>query len=141
VVGWVVAAHPSRHGKEVKARRLAIATAVVFFVSLLFPIGVGVVNDTTRFPRFWGIMDVVIAFILVTLAILIAVRFERRVTDEIRLATYRAYRVVINVVLLLLILLFLAGDRLTWTYFLPGLAWRFWLLFYCWPTWLAALRS
>ena len=134
-------AHAPRYGHQVKGRTLAIATAVVFFVSLVFPISVGVVNDTTRFPRVWGVMDVAIAFLLVILVIVIAARFERRVADEIRMATYRAYRILINVILVLLVIFFLAGDRLTWTYFLPGIAWRTWLLFYGWPSWLAALES
>ena len=124
-----------------KGRTLAIATAVVFFISLMFPISVGVVNDTTRFPRIWGVIDVAIAFLLVTLAIIIAARYGRRVTDGIRMETYRAYRILMNLILVLLVIFFLADDRLTWTYFLPGIAWRTWLLFYSWPSWLAALES
>jgi hypothetical protein len=89
----------------------------------------------------WGILDVVIAFILVALAIVIAARFESAVNDEIRQAAYRAYRVTINAVLVILVVFLLAGDRLVWSVLLPGLAWRAWLLFYAFPPWLAALRS
>lgn len=53
--------------------------------------------------------------------------------------TYRAYRVLISAILVLLVVFFLAGDRVTWTYFLPGIAWRSWLLLYTWPAWLAAM--
>jgi hypothetical protein len=121
-------------------RALAIATAIVFFVSLIFPISAGVANPSWL-PSWWGILDVVIAFLLCALAILIAVRYERGVTDEIRAATYRAYRILINAFLVILVIFFLVGDRVTWTFFLPGIAWRMWLAFYAWPSWLTALRS
>ena len=86
-------------------------------------------------------VDVVVAAILCALAIYIAFKFDRRVTTEIRLTSYSAYRVMINVVLLLLVIFLLIGDRVTWTYFLPGIAWRTWLAFYAYPAWLTAFRS
>jgi hypothetical protein len=124
-----------------RPRTLAIATAVVFLISLIFPISVGVVNSPASLPRWWGVLDVIIAFVLCALAVVTAVRFERRITAEIRDASYRHYRLLINVILVLLVVFLIGGDRVTWTYFLPGIAWRTWLLFYAWPSWLTALRS
>ena len=124
-----------------RGRPLAIVTAVVFVVSSIFPVVAGLSRNTDAFPRLWGILDVVIAFLLATLAIVIAALFERGVTDDLRLAAYRAYRASINVILALLVVFFLAGDRVTWVTCLPGFAWRGWLLFYAFPPWLAAFRS
>jgi hypothetical protein len=122
-------------------RRLAVATGIVFLVSLAFPVVAGLSRSTETFPRFWGILDVVIAFILTALAITVSALFDRAVTEEIRQATYRIYRALMNVLLVLLVAFLLAGDHIKWTIFLPGLAWRAWLLFYVLPAWLAAFRS
>ena len=122
-------------------RRLAVMTAIVFVISSIFPVVVGLSGNPESFPRWWGILDVAIAFILAALAIVIAVRFERVVTAEIKLAAYRTYRVLVNVILALLVIFLLGGDRVRWTIFLPGLAWRGWLLFYGLPAWIVALRG
>jgi len=130
-----------RQRRGLNGRRLAVATGILFFVSLAFPVVAGLRSGSSPFPRVWGILDVVIAFILVILAIIIAARFEPAVNDEIRQAAYRTYRITINAVLVILVVFLLAGDRLVWSVLLPGLAWRAWLLFYAFPPWLAALRS
>jgi hypothetical protein len=124
-----------------KNRQLAIATAIVFVISSIFPVAAGLSQNPESFSHWWGILDVVIAFILATLAIVIAARFERGVTVEIKLAAYRTYRVLINAILVLLVIFFLGADRIRWTIFLPGLAWRGWLLFYGLPSWIVALRG
>jgi hypothetical protein len=124
-----------------KGHRLAVATGIVFVVSLAFPVVAGLSQNTEVFPRFWGILDVVIAFILTALAIAVSALFDRAVTEEIRQATYRIYRVLMNVILILLVVFLLGGDHIKWNIFLPGLAWRAWLLFYALPAWFAAFRS
>ena len=126
---------------EQSGRLIAILTAIVFVVSLIFPISAGAVNNPKSMPSWWGMLDVVVAAILCALAIYLAFTFDRGVTTEIRLTSYRAYRAMINVVLLLLVIFLLIGERVTWTYFLPGIAWRTWLAFYAFPAWLTALRS
>ena len=75
------------------------------------------------------------------LAIVVVALFQRGVTQEIELATYRIYRVLINAILVLLVAFFLAGDRVQWTILLAGLAWRGWLLFYGLPAWIVAIRG
>ena len=124
-----------------KGRELAITTAIAFFVSLIFPIAAGIAQDTASLPGWWGIADVVFAAILAALAITVAARFERRKTPEIERTTYRVYRIVVNLILALLVVFLIAGDRIRWTIFLPGIAWRGWLFLYALPAWLAALRS
>jgi arginine exporter protein ArgO len=127
--------------RDSKGRRLAVTTAIVFFISLAFPIGAGLSRDPALLPRVWGILDVIIAFILAALAILIAWRFDKSVDEEIQRSSYHAYRSLINVVLIVLVIFLVGGDRIRWTTFLPGIAWRGWLLFYALPAWLAAFRG
>jgi hypothetical protein len=55
-------------------------------------------------------------------------------------ATYRAYRVLIHGIFVVLVVFFLAGDQITWTNCLTGFGWRAWLLFYALPAWFPALR-
>ena len=131
----------SSPGKRRQRRLLAKLTAVAFFISLAFPIGASLRRDSAQLPKIWGILDVFFAFIFAACAITVAARFERAVDDQIRLVAYRAYRHIISVVLLVLVI-FLAGlDGITWTVLLPGIAWRGWLLFYTLPPWLAAWRE
>ena len=122
-------------------RYLAVITAVSFIVSLVFPIAAGLVQDTAALPGWWGIGDVVFAFILAALAITVAARFDRRKTPEIERASYKVYRIVVNLILVLLVVFLVAGDRIRWTIFLPGIAWRGWLFLYAYPAWLTAIRS
>ena len=124
-----------------RGRQLAVASAIVFVISSIFPVVAGLSRDTKAFPRVWGILDVVVAFVLVALAIVITALFDGAVNEEIKQASYRVYRVLMNAILVILVVFFLAGDRIVWTIVLPGLAWRAWLLFYGFPPWLAAFRS
>ena len=114
-------------------RRLAITTGIVFFISLAFPLIAGLSNITVASPRLWGVLDVAIAAVLATLVIVTIVRFDRVVTDDVRLSAYHVYRLLTNVVIVLLVVFFLAGDRVKWNILLPGLAWRAWFLFYGLP--------
>ena len=124
-----------------QGRYLALLAAVAFGVSLVFPIGAGLVQDTAALPGWWGVADVVFAFILAALAITVAARFDRRRTPEIERTSYRVHRIVLNLILVLVVIFLVAGNRIRWTIFLPGIAWRGWLFLYAFPAWLAALRS
>jgi hypothetical protein len=42
---------------------------------------------------------------------------------------------------ILLVLFFVAGDRISWNILLPGLAWRAWLFVMVVPSWVAAWRG
>lgn len=124
-----------------QGRYLALLTAVAFCISLVFPIAAGLVAEADALPAWWPIADVVFAFILAALAITVAARFDRRKTPEIERTTYRVYRIVVNLILVLLVVFLVAGDRVRWKIFLPGIAWRGWLFLYAFPAWLAALKS
>jgi hypothetical protein len=52
-------------------RRLAIVAAVAFFVSSVFPVVAGLSHNTASFPKWWGILDVSLAFVLTLLALAI----------------------------------------------------------------------
>ena len=122
-------------------RSLAIATAIVFGISTIFPVVASLVRDASSLPRIVGVMDGVPAFVLVVMAMVLWVRTQGKVTRESEDTAYRAYRVLIHAIILLLLVFFLFGDRIAWNIGLVGLAWRAWLLFYTLPAWYAALNQ
>ena len=130
-----------RNSRMLSDRFLAIATAVMFCVSTVFPLAAAVYPGAEGLPRVVGVMDVIIAFALVIMAMLVHVRTKGKVTKEDHDAAYRAYRVLMHGLLVLVLLFFLFGDRVAWYIGLIGLAWRTWLLLYTLPAWYAALRS
>src|SRR5262249_26459540 len=69
-------------------RPLALGAAVLFVVSSAFPVVAGLAEDTASFPRWWGVADVAIAFVLAMLAFVLAGLWDRRVdrsADELNL--------------------------------------------------------
>jgi hypothetical protein len=77
--------------------------------------------------------DVGIAVALVFTAIAVASRTRATVTDQDRIAAFRATQAVLGVVPALLALCFVAGERVDWEVLVLGLAWRGWLLIYTLP--------
>jgi hypothetical protein len=120
---------------------LAIAAAVVFFVSLAFPVVAGFINDTASWPKWWGVLDVAIALVLGILAVSIMALASGKVNKQAEDASYRAYRVLIHAIFAVLVVFVLGGDRIVWGNCLSGLAWRFWLLLYGLPAWLAVFGA
>ena len=129
-------AAPSRPRK-----RLAVATAVVFAVSLAFPVTAALSRSPSSFPQWWGPLDVAIAFLLAIMAMALLAITGRVVTQRAQDATYRTYRVLLHGVLGLVVVFFLFDDRIIWRYGLLGLAWRTWLLLYGLPAWYTALET
>ena len=119
---------------------LAVVTAMVFVISAGFPLVAGLSKDTASFPRWWGALDVAIAFILGVLAIAVLAFAGNYVDSKAEKATYAAYRTLIHGILVALVAFFVLGDRIVWINCLTGFAWRAWLLLYCLPAWLTALR-
>ena len=64
-----------------------------------------------------------------------------QVTKDAHDTAYRTYRVLIHVIIGLLVVFFLLGNRIAWHIALVGLAWRAWLLLYTLPAWYTALRD
>ena len=137
--GVVVMSHVA--ARTVWGRPLAIATAVVFFISSMFPVIAGLSKNTAAFPKAWGRLDVGLAFVLAILALLILAFAEGKIDKRAVDASYRAYRIMIHGILVMLVIFFLFGDRITWINCLTGFAWRAWLLLYCLPSWFASLRA
>jgi hypothetical protein len=122
-------------------RPLAVATAVVLFISSAFPLAAGFSKNIASFPGWWGMLDVGIAFTLALLAIVVIALAQGQVTRQAEDASYRAYRVLLHGILAMLVLFFLFGDRIVWVDCLTGFAWRAWLLLYSLPAWLTASRA
>lgn len=122
-------------------RPFAIATAVVFFISLVFPVVAGLSKNTASFPLLWGRLDVGIAFLLAIMSFVILGLAYRRMNEEIERITYRLYRTLIHGILLMLVVFLLWGDRIIWVNGLPGIAWRAWLLLYMLPEWFCIMRA
>jgi uncharacterized protein YhhL (DUF1145 family) len=116
-------------------RRLAIATAVVFFVSLVFPVAAGLSHNTASFPKLWGTVDVSLAFVLAVLVLVILGLAQGKVSKQAEEVSYRSYRILIHGIFAMLVVFFLFGSRVVWSNCLTGLAWRAWLLLYALPEW------
>ena len=123
------------------SRPFAVATAIVFLISAVFPVAAGLAKDTASFPAWWGTLDVGIAFILAIMAFVVLALAKGRVTKPVEDATYRAYRVLIHGIFALFVVFLLFGDQIRWSNGLPGIAWRAWLLLYLLPDWLSVMRT
>src|SRR5262245_13438537 len=135
-------AEPPRRTDGLVARwghPLALASAVVFCISSAFPVVAGFVADTEAWPRWWGVLDVAIAFLLALLAFAVVGVARGEVSKRAEEASYRAYRVSIHGIFVLLLVFFLFGDRIVWGNCLTGFAWRAWLLLYALPAWFTVL--
>jgi VIT1/CCC1 family predicted Fe2+/Mn2+ transporter len=122
-------------------RPLAIMTAIVFCISSAFPVVAGFVTNKETWPKWWGVLDVAIAFVLAMLAWAVFGFAQGKVNKPAEDASYRAYRVLIHGIFVMLVVFFLFGDRIVWSNCLTGFAWRAWLLFYGLPAWLTALGA
>jgi hypothetical protein len=122
------------------ARPFAIATATVFVISLGCPLATGLSKNTASFPRWWGTLDVSLAFVLAIMAIVILALGQGRVTKPVEDTSYRAYRRLIHVIFAMMVVFLVFGDQIVWINGLPGIAWRSWLLLYALPAWFAVLR-
>lgn len=130
------AAAPVRWGHP-----LAIVAVVLFFISSAFPVVAGLSKNTASFPKWWGMLDVGLAFVLAILAFAIMALVGNKVDKRAEDATYRVYRLLIHGIFAMLVAFFLLGDRITWINCLTGFAWRAWLLLYSLPAWFTALRA
>ena len=127
--------------RDTTYRPFAITTAVAFLTSCVFPVVAAFVKDTQAWPKWWGTLDVGLALILVVLVLAIQALARGRTNQQAKEVSYRAYRILIHGIFLMLLLFFLAGDRIIWSQCLTGLAWRAWLLLYALPFWFAVFRT
>jgi hypothetical protein len=122
-------------------RPLAVTAGVVFFISLAFPVVAGLSENTESFPKWWGPLDVGLAFVLAILALVIVGLTQGNVDKQAEDASYRAYRILNHGILVMSAVFMLCGDRIIWINCVTGFAWRTWLLVYCLPAWLTLLQG
>jgi len=127
--------------QTVWARPFVFATAILFLLSWVFPIAAGLAKDTSAFPKWWGTVDVAVAFVLAIAAFGIQMLVRGRVDKGVEDAAYRIYRILTNGIIAVAVLVMLAGNRITWENCATGFLWRTWLALYLLPWWLAALRA
>ena len=135
--------HPSHTSAPLAhwSRPLAIATAIVFCISSVFPVVAGFVANRETWPRWWGVLDVAIAFVLAMLALAVIGLAQGKVNKPAEDASYRAYRVLLHGIFAMGVVFILFGDRIVWSNCLTGFAWRYWLLLYGLPAWLTVLGA
>ena len=122
-------------------RRLVILGSILVSVSLIFPVVASLVQQTSM-PSWIGVLDVILAFTVVLMMITIAAISRGRIDTLIEQVSYRVYRRLVNIPLVLIVLFFVIGDLIKWDVLLIGLAWRLWLLLYILPLhWLYGVLS
>ena len=122
-------------------RPLAVVSGLLFLISSAFPVAAGLSKNTGAFSKWWGILDVGIAFVLVTLAFAIMSLTQGKVDKQVEDTTYRVYRVLLHGILAMIVVFFLFGNHIAWINCITGFAWRAWLLLYGLPAWFTALRA
>lgn len=122
-------------------RSLAIATAVLFLISSAFPIVAGLSKNTASFPKLWGKLDVGLAFVLAVMVFGVMALARNSVDERAKESSYRAYRVLLHGIFVMIVVFFVFGDRIIWVNCLTGFAWRSWLLLYALPEWIVAVSA
>jgi hypothetical protein len=122
-------------------RALAIAGAVLFLISWIFPVAAGLSSDIASFPRWWGAVDVSIAGVVALAAFAVQALIGGKVSEHADRASYRIYRILIHGILVGGFAGIVAGDHIHWARCATGFAWRVWLLLYMLPAWLTALST
>lgn len=111
------------------------------FISSVFPLAAGLSNNTAAFPKWWGILDVSIALVLVLGPFVIMALTHGKADKQVEDTTYRLYRVLLHGILTMTGVFFLFGSHIAWINCVTGFAWRAWLPLYGLPAWLTALKS
>jgi hypothetical protein len=122
-------------------RAITLTAAMLFVLSWIFPIGAGLVRNPTSLPRWWGTVDVALAFVVAIGAMSIQMLGHGNVDKQAEWTTYRIYRSSLHAILFVCVLVMLAGDRIKWANCATGFLWRTWLFLYMLPWWLAAAGS
>lgn len=119
---------------------LLLGVAALFIVSSSFPVAASVLRLDPA-PRWVGVVDVVLAFALIVLGMVIVSRKPKDFDAPVVEAAFRVYRGLANALLFLLALFLVVEDAIEWGILLPGLAWRAWLLVLVLPSWIALWRT
>jgi hypothetical protein len=119
-------------------RAIALTAAILFVLSWIFPVAAGLVRNPASLPRWWGTVDVALAFVVGVGALVIPGLGHRNLDKQTERTTYQIYRSSLHAILLVGVLVMLAGDRIKWANCATGFLWRTWLFLYILPWWLAA---
>jgi len=136
-----VAVQSAADSQAADSWRSTCRPAAVFCLSSIFPVIAGLSKDTAAFPKWWGALDVGIAFVLAILAFVIVGFAQGKVNKQAEEASYRSYRILTHGILAMIVVFFLFGDRIIWVNCLTGFAWRAWLLSYSLPSWFTVLGT
>jgi hypothetical protein len=120
--------------------RPIVFVVTILLVSWVFPVGAGLAKDTSAFPKWWGPVDVGLAFLPAIVAFGIQAQVHRKVDQRAEHATYCIYPTATHGLIVVAVLVMLAGDRITWAQCATGFLWRTWLGLCILPWWLVALR-
>jgi len=120
--------------------RAAQAFALLFGVSTAFPVAASLLPPS-GIPTAFGLIDVVLAGLVILLGLAIESAVRDQVTDDDRRIAWGVVRLLANVPLLLLIVFFIRADIVRWDVLLVGLAWRTWLLLWVLAPVVAMLNS
>jgi len=119
-------------------RAVALTAAILYVLSWAFPVVAGLVKNPTNLPRWWGTVDVALAFVVGVGALVIPGLGRGNLDKQAERTTYRIYRSSLHALLVVGVLVMLAGDRIKWANCATGFLWRAWLFLYILPWWLAA---
>ena len=131
-------AHLRGDGLSMNRRAIALIAAILFIVSWIFPVVAGLVRNPTSLPKWWGTVDVALAFVVAVGVCLIPGLGRGNVDRQAEQTTYRIYRRSLHAILALGVVVILAGDRIKWANCGTGFLWRTWLFLYILPWWFAA---
>jgi hypothetical protein len=122
-------------------RVIALAVAILFVLSWVFPVGACLASDPTNLPRWWGPVDVALAFVVALGAFGVQVLARKLVDKETERTTYRVYRTLLHALLVIGVLVMVAGGHVKWGSCATGFLWRAWLALYILPWWLACAAA
>lgn len=122
---------------------IAWVCVLLFAVSSAFPILASFLyTDVDQPPPSWvGIADVLTGAALFATTAWVVHRRQHAVTNADRIEAFHLSQVVFAIVPALLIVFFVAGDRIRWPVLVIGMAWRGWLLLYALPYLVSATRG
>ena len=106
-----------------RRRAFGSAAAILFLLSCIFPVGAGLVRNPTILPRWWGTVDVTLAFMVAVAALGIQGLAHGLVDKRAEQTTYRIYRSLIHALLAVGVLVMLGGDRINWANCATGFLW------------------
>ena len=124
---------------DMNRRAIALTIAILFVLSWVFPVVAGLVSSPISLPRWWGTVDVALAFMVALGAFGVQVLSQGNLNEEVERDAYQIYRVSQHATLFVAVLVMLGGDRIKWGSCATGFLWRTWLFLYILPWWLAAV--